>query len=946
MRIINKQNITIKIFIISLSASFKPLLLITLFILLIACNKYESDKIIPKAVKGELDLSGWNFDKNGLIKLKGEWEFYWNHYITPDDVKNNNIPKKTGFINLPGVWYNQKINGKKLHGYGYCSYRLIIKNIKTDKSLSIKIGEMLSAYTLFINGKKIVTAGKPGKNKKKSTPLFYIDNFDLGIPDKNLDIIINISNYHYFTGGIPYSINIGYTKNIQNNEKILLTINNFISGCLFIIAVLFIFLFLFRKEEKSNLYFSILCIVTFCMLIFYINYPIANFFASIINSQIFYYLQVMPYLIFVIALSLYIYSLFKNEFSKIVLNLIIITNIIINLTAIIIHIITGYFCTLLLGTISAITGYFVYMYLIYVSIKALINKRENAGLSLIVNIALLLAFSNEVIILMTLFETVSIFSYVLLFFILIQTYILSYRYSKSFTKIKKLSSKLKKTNIQLKDININLEKKVEERTKQLKEAHAQKTNFFINIAHETKTPLTLINNYVEKFIKKYGSSEEILLIKNNINRLTKDMVNFLDIQKLERGQVFYKHDQIINISNILLSKIQLFREKAWHDNIRIIASNIKKDLLIKMDPYAIDRVINNLLDNAIKYNKTDGIIETILKENNNNIILIIKDTGIGISKNLQKNIFYPYYQISHEKRNIQGIGMGLTIVKNIIKEVNGTIDIESKLDEGTTFTITFKKHLMKKDEKINNKIKLSIPIDNKINIKLKEEKFEENKKNILLVEDNIEMLSYLQDSFYDKYNIFMAKNGQKALNKLNFIPKPNIIISDIMMDKMDGYKFYDELHKINNYNDIPFIFLTALTSNNEKIKGLKKGAVDYIYKPFSIKVLHNKINSLLRIQENQKINNFEIINNEMQKILYEESYYYEEKKVNINNICTSYNISKKEEVIINYLLKGFKYKDISIKLNISYNTVKKRIRSIYKKLKIYNRIELINKINN
>jgi len=920
---------------IILKKIIKSIFIILFIILLNNCKINNSDKIITKPVKGVLDLSNWNFDKKGLIKLHGEWEFYWNHHIEFDKNNNSIKPETVDYQNVPSTWIFQKINNKKLPGFGYCSYRLLIKNINTAKPISIKIGEIVAAYSLYINGKKIISSGKPGNTKKRTIPQFYAGSSILGIPEKNLEIIINVSNYQYFSGGIPFYIYLGSTEYIKNFDKLIDMIHNFILGCLFIIALSLLVLFFLNKDEISSLYFSLLCINTFFMLLFYMHYPTANFFASHINWVIIFYLQLLPPLLFFITLCLYVYSLFKEDFNKTVLKALLLIYLLINIVFIINHPITGklpsLFFSIIIFTINLIT----YLYIIYVVIKAVINKRQNAVIFLVMIIIIFIAHFNHAAMFLMISEIINIFPYALTLFIIIQIYFVSYRYSKSFKEIKNLS-------LQLKNINLNLEKKVEIRTKQLKEVNEQKTNVFINIAHETKTPLTLINNYIKKFIKKYGTSEEILIIENNVNKLTNDIINFMDIQKLERGQIFYNHDQITNITEILKTKIKLFEEIAWNNNIIIICKNIKNNYYVKIDPYAMERIINNLLDNAVKYNKPFGKIKLSLVEKKDKIDFMIYNTGCGISEEHQENIFNPYYQISHKKMNKQGIGMGLNIIKNIVNDINGEIKIRSILNEFAEFKIIFNKYSPKKYEVIEN-IKESENSINRINIILKEEKYNNNKKNILLVEDNIQMLAFLQDTFYDDYNVYMAKNGTEALKRLDEISKINIIISDIMMDGIDGYELFEKIENNTKYNGIPFIFLTALTSNLEKIKGLKKGAIDYIYKPFDIEELKNKVKSLIKLQSKQKINNLTILSEKFYKILNEEHY---EKNNNILKFKINENkkINQKEQNIINLLIKGYQYKQIAAKLNVSIGSLKTRINRIYKKLNIKNKVELINKI--
>ncbi|MEJ2664294.1 MAG: ATP-binding protein [Spirochaetia bacterium] len=385
--------------------------------------------------------------------------------------------------------------------------------------------------------------------------------------------------------------------------------------------------------------------------------------------------------------------------------------------------------------------------------------------------------------------------------------------------------------------------------------------------------------------------------------------------------------------------IALFKEIAEKKRITIV-SKIEEDTFIKIDPFAIDRVINNLVDNAIKYTKENGKIQVTLSTDRRKVHLTVADSGIGISRDQQDNIFKSFYQISHEKRNIQGIGMGLNIVKNIMNEVEGTINVTSRPNAGTTFRLTFNSFAPGENEKTGQDFPVSKPVDGVIEIDFKPEIFKKERKNILVVEDNHVMASFLQDNLYNDYNVFLAASGGAALEKLDDIPKPNLIISDIMMDEMDGFEFYDNLIQDKAYNSVPFIFLTAVSSDMKKIKGLQKGAVDYIRKPFDIDELLYKIGSLLRIQESQKKIQIEKISADLSQMLDNEFENNEEASA-FTIICNEFKINVKEQQIIKLLLKGLEYKKISRKLDLSLNMVKKRIHTIYKKLGVQSNIELV-----
>ena len=488
----------------------------------------------------------------------------------------------------------------------------------------------------------------------------------------------------------------------------------------------------------------------------------------------------------------------------------------------------------------------------------------------------------------------------------------------------------------------SIEDKINERTLQLVELNKQKTSFFINLAHETKTPLTLINNYLEKDINKRGISYELGIVKHNIDKLMRDMINFLDMEKLERGQIFYNHNQILNISDMTGMKADIFIDIANKKNIKI-SKDIEKDIYIKIDPYAMDRILNNLIDNAIKYNKSEGEVHVGLRKSleKNKVELEVKDTGIGIDREHMKHIFESYHQVSHEKRNIQGIGMGLNIVKKIVDSIGCRIEVESELLNGAVFKIEFDEYIIKDTDNVKRDICLSKPIDRRMEVKLENVNYSEDKYNLLVIEDNAELISCLQESIKELYNFFYAFNGREALNILEYIPKPHIIISDIMMDVMDGYEFYEVISRNDRYNDIPFIFLTAKTSDEEKLKGLEKGAIDYIYKPFLIEELVAKVNSILKHVNIQK----DAVRNQLLKRIsdvirseFEEdgNYFYFEK------VFKKYGISEKEKKVVKLLLDGKEYKEISLKLESPTNTIRKRVHNIYKKFGVHNKIELIN----
>ena len=399
----------------------------------------------------------------------------------------------------------------------------------------------------------------------------------------------------------------------------------------------------------------------------------------------------------------------------------------------------------------------------------------------------------------------------------------------------------------------------------------EKNFYFMNLAHEIKTPMTLIRNYLDLYIKKVGLTDELNVINLNINKIEKDMINILDCRKLEEGKIIYNHKQISNFSDILHSKEELYIKAAAKKQITL-AYDIKENVHIAADPLALDRIITNLIDNAIKYTPAGGKIEIKLNTlKGHKIELSVKDSGVGIPKKALHKIFSPYTQILNPEGIADGVGLGLFITYGIVKELKGTINISSDTVEntrmgggkkGTCFTV--KLHQLPDNQFRSAEVNRAIPIDSKVtntiagfypifkNFELILPAPVPDRFNIIILEDNVDLRYYLATSMKDTYNIYLANNGKEGIGLLKEMKKPDLIISDIMMPELDGYDFLSYVSSNENFKDIPFIFLSAISDNDNKVKAFLSGAVDFVAKPFSIELLKARINALLNYQQIKK----------------------------------------------------------------------------------------------
>jgi DNA-binding NarL/FixJ family response regulator len=220
------------------------------------------------------------------------------------------------------------------------------------------------------------------------------------------------------------------------------------------------------------------------------------------------------------------------------------------------------------------------------------------------------------------------------------------------------------------------------------------------------------------------------------------------------------------------------------------------------------------------------------------------------------------------------------------------------------------------------------------------------RQSILIIEDNKAMLHFLFKKLSLKYNVFSSLNGSEALKKLEHLPVvPDLILSDIMMDKMDGFAFAKVISEQSAYSHIPIIFLTAKSDPTDKLKGLRLGAIDFIQKPFSFEVLYQKIETVLNNIMKQKkaildqsISNLKILNGS------ETNPSNTGIPVSLDEKCKLYKLTSRETEIVRFILKGVRYKAIAQTLFISEKTVSKHIQNIFEKVGVTNKVELINKL--
>jgi signal transduction histidine kinase/DNA-binding response OmpR family regulator len=387
----------------------------------------------------------------------------------------------------------------------------------------------------------------------------------------------------------------------------------------------------------------------------------------------------------------------------------------------------------------------------------------------------------------------------------------------------------------------------DEEAQRLKEIDEFKTNLFTNISHEFRTPLTLISGPVERLI---GQSEnpivksQLNLIKQNSNRLLNLVDQLLEVTKIKSG----KHQLRIrkgNLGLLMQSIISNFFYLAAEKDMRILAA-VPLMTEVWFDSDKIEKILSNLLQNAIKYGKsgTDIDVSASLLENK----LVLKVSNVSIQKYSQAEIAKLFDKFYKPDLKSEGFGIGLPLIKDLVILNQGKIELdvnESSKLFSVSIHIPVDKFSFKPDE-IVDEVK-----DSELTFIATTQK-NENSPLILVIDDNTEVRTFIANELNPYYRIIEATDGKEgiflALKRI-----PDLIISDVMMPEKDGIELCETLKKDEKTSHIPIILLTAKSEETDKIKGLEVGADDYVLKPFSSKQLLIRIEKLIELRRNLRI---------------------------------------------------------------------------------------------
>ncbi|MCX7843127.1 MAG: ATP-binding protein [Clostridia bacterium] len=807
-------------------------LLILLIILLssVYISYISPGKIQPSAKKGVLDLSDWNFEKNGNVMLNGEWEFYWDKLLTPEYFNLPHGINPDGYAVVPSSWHNNAGSVPRSQK-GKATYRLKVVIPEGMKKFGIKTKNIRMSSIMYINGMEAGNNGKPANSRKEYIMLNKPYSSYFFASSNTMEIIVQVANYDYKSGGIIQPIFLGKQEDIA-----ILTFRNsfveiFVVACFFISGIYYLGVYLGNKKQKGVLYLGIYALL-FSYYVFtdgeksiYHIFPSVSFEAVMKTKQI-------AVNITIILICFFIDSLYKKLVPKKLLQL---TLALFGGHSILAALLPFRIYSRLEGAFF-LFGMLEYLFLIIAVLNASFKQNlepsdKNELLYLAAGfICVEITFIDQLVYLYGLKRDSMTGHLSFVLFMLIITQMLSKRYTNAFKTIESMSARLMELD-RLKD------------------------EFLVNTSHELKTPLNGIINLTRSMLEKKPANltnqqqNDLNLVIQAGKRLNSLVNDILDMARLKRGELKLNKVPIDvrTVVDVVIRFVDYLKQDKEIEVINSIPSNLPPAYA---DKDRIRQIYYNLLSNALKFTQKGEIVAGG-RENGDFLELWVEDTGCGIPSDKHEEIFKPFYQLDTiDTKENSGTGLGLSITRNLIELHGGRIRVESVLGKGSKFCFTLPCSKNSKPVDIFEDYALeytSKPVESKsafVNEKEKDVKYK-----ILAVEDDTTNLRTLLSTIEaEDYFIKAVHDGQAAINELYGYRKFDLVILDIMLPKVSGFDVLKKIRERFLPVELPVLLLTAKSRAEDIKTGFELGANDFIAKPFEAEELKSRVRTLVQLK--------------------------------------------------------------------------------------------------
>lgn len=817
------------------------LLSFSLIPLSILMNNHNDTQVNHLQVRdGVMDLTAWNYKQNKIIKLDGEWEFYWNELLTPQDFQKADAdkPSYTAFMEVPSRWNGKVINGSTLPVFGSATYRMVMRNLPVSGVFALKKTNIRFSSAIYVNGHLLLEDGQPSEEAAHYQP-GNIPQIGLFSSDKGeVEIIVQVSNYDYVNAGIPVSIYFGEQAAMigqqQKNTSREISTVAILGALALIYNICFIAAALYRKKDYSLLVFAIICMLFAIYHGLIGERTLLQFFPDLSFIMLYKVKDIISITCFIV-LAIFFYQMQKSILS-------------LKLTQAV-TLIMGTFLIMIvflpIRSYLIIQPYVIFLYEIMlismlwrVALLYIRSTEANRVKSLLLFMAVLtfnLYSLDTILFALSIKENLWLGQFYIVAFNIIMIVLIVLRFFEAYHTIDEMKDQLLKLD-KIKD------------------------EFLSNTSHELKTPLNAIVNITATLLNGVEGpvtekqAQNLAIVMGSGRRLTHMVNELLDYSKMKHGDItLYKSslnlkasvDSVIRIHSFLLG------EKSITLNNRV-AEDFPA---VYADSNRLIQILHNLIENAIKF--TDqGEVAISARIVGEIVEVRVEDTGIGIAIEVQNRIFNAFEQVDDsEIHNHGGTGLGLSITKKLVELHGGKITVSSSTGEGSVFIFTIPlscmtpKFIMGQTvEKLVSYRDVEIPYTNyPVYIK------GEIDEPILVVDDDFANLQSMINLFrLERYSIVVVNRGQLALDELSRNTDFYLVVLDITMPDISGYEVLQRIRERFSPVELPVLMLTAKNRAADMKLSMENGANDFVGKPFEAEELMARVRSLTRMKASVK----------------------------------------------------------------------------------------------
>lgn len=830
----------------------------------------------PVASHGVLDLGQWRLDRDGPVRLAGQWEFYWGALHSPDDFRSGNVPEKTGWFTMPSVWNRVVVNDRVLGGKGFATFRLHLRLDPTQGPAALLLPYAFTAYKLWVDDRLAAEVGRVGDSVTTMTPLYRTRIVFIEPGDGKVILILQVSNFMHLKGGMRDAIKLVAGARVGGIKHRAMIKEVLVFGCLLIMSIYHFALFAFRRQDRYNLYFALVCLLFSWRAGFTGEMFLGDVFENL-DWQVTVRLEwFCVYLGGPLAVA-FVGSFFPEECSDRAHRGSLIFGAVLGLATLLLPpiVFTSLF-PYVTPIISLMLGYSA-----WVMLRAALRRRTGAVMMLASLLVVMVTVGNDILYANDLIHTGHLIPYGMLFFVFSQAMILSTRSSQAFRRVEETNAayaveilERERAEAEVRAAQGQLEGLVRERTEALavanqrlrKELDERKTAEAENLklqgrlqrARKMEALGTLaggvahdLNNILSGLV---GYPDLLLQDLPEDSRLRKPMLTIQqsgqkaaaivqDLLTLARRGV--SDLQVISLNRIVteyLESPEFDRMIQYHPGVRVETDLASDLMLVKGSSVHLFKTVMNLVSNAVEampdggtvrigtenryLDRPLGLYDTVME--GEYVVFSVADDGIGIAGDDMERIFEPFY--TKKVMGKSGTGLGMAVVWGTVKDHLGYIDARSREGIGTTFTLYFP---ATREELKAAPVRWSLA-DHR-----------GNGETVLVVDDVAEQRE-IATAMLEKlgYRPGAVTSGEAAVAYVADRPVDLLVLDMVMDPGIDGLETYRRILDI--FPGQKAVIASGFAETTRVRSAQQLGAAIYLKKPYRLEALAEAVRSALK----------------------------------------------------------------------------------------------------